>query len=538
MKFKEFLKNLFVNVKDGVSRFLVAFICSALGFLAISFEIIFETNSDEIIVPLCMTCGLVAVFSVLLKLVQEYLCEKISSVIQYILCGITFIVGFILLKANYASLYMIMSYTGIIIAMICFIFFILMRGENSSLAFPKLVTSLIFTGAICGVLSAGLSTCIAAVQFLFLDLDNFWDNFYKVYLIVNLFVWVICFVNIFLSAIPKKDVAIPQSKIFRAFVLFAGLPLYMLLIVILLAYLAKIVITWNMPVGEINWFASFASLFFIFFLLSVMQYTEKIAKLFVKFGGYFLVPVLIMQAIAVFERINAYGLTTPRTVSLVLIIISILFIIGSIIIPKHSNKVALLSGIIVLIVTITPFNIIDMPVKSQTNILKTTLESNGMIENDVVIPNENVSEEDKEKILSSYEYLKYDAKKVPDFIPDSNKTEKEIFGFTKNYDREGNSYTYCSYKVKNTVNISEYDTMIQIFESNNPIDFEHNGQQYEIDIKQIVKDLYTQYGAENNEMDIYPVNDNIALYYNNFRCDIENDEVTNYYYNGYVLIKD
>ncbi len=534
MKFKEFFKNLYTNTKDGISRFLVAFICTVLFFLTISCEIIFETNSDELFVPLCMSFALTAVLSVLLKLVQEYITPKLINIIQYVISAIVGVVGFILIKTNYESLYTIMAYTGIIIAMLCFIFFLLMRGENRDLAFPKLVTSLIFTGAICGVLSAGLSTCIAAVQFLIFD----WDNFYKVYAIVNLFVWVVCFVNIFLSAIPKKDVAIPQSKIFRAFVLFAGLPLYILLIAILLVYLAKIVITWNMPVGEINWFASFASLFFIFFLLSVMQYKEKIAKLFAKFGGYCLLPVLIMQAIAVFERINAYGLTTPRTVSLVLILISVLFILGSIIIPKHLNKVALLSGIIVLIVTITPFNVIDMPVKSQTKILENTLTANNMLKDGKVIPNENVSDEDIERILSSYEYLKYDAKNVPDFIPDSSKKDEEIFGFTNNYDREGNSYTYCHFSVKNTIDISEYDTMIGIYESNNPIDFEHNGQQYEIDIKQIVKDLYTQYGTENNEMDIYPVNDNIALYYNNFRCDIENDEVASYYYNGYVLVKD
>ena len=137
-----------------------------------------------------------------------------------------------------------------------------MRGENRDLAFPKLVTSWIFTEAICIVLSIGLSTCIAAFQLLIIT----WDDIYKLYLIVLLFVNAVCFTNIFLSFIPKKDIPVQKSKVLRAFVLFAGLPLYMLLLAILLVYLAKIVITRNMPVGEINWFASFASLFFIFFL--------------------------------------------------------------------------------------------------------------------------------------------------------------------------------------------------------------------------------------------------------------------------------
>jgi len=533
MKLKEFLRNFYINIKESISRFSVAFICTVLFFLTVSFEIIFETNSEEIIVPLCMSYALVTVFSVLLKTAQEYIWQKLYHVIQYTLCVAAGIAGFALIKINYDSLYTIMTYVGIMIAMICFIFFILMRGENRDLAFPKLVTSYIFTGAICVVISVGLSTCIAAVQSLIFT----WNNIYKLYLIVNLFVFVVCFINIFLSFIPKKNVPIPPSKTFRAFILFAGLPLYILLIAILLVYLAKIVITWNMPVGEINWFASFASLFFIFFLMSVMQYTEKLAKLFTKFGGYFLAPVLIMQAIAVFERITAYGLTTPRTISLVLIIISILFIAGSIIIPKHLNKIALVAGIIVLIVTVTPFNVIDMPVKSQTNILENVLVANDMIKDGKVVPNPNVNDTDAEKIISAYEYLKYDAKKVPDFIPDSNKDNKEIFGFTKNYDEKSN-YIYCSYSTKDSFDITEYNKMIRVFSENNILKITHNNQQYDVDLKQLARDFYSQYGTDKTDMDIYVVNENAALYFTNFSFNIENNEILYCYFNGYALLKD
>ncbi len=536
MKFKEFLKNFYVNIKESISRFLIVFVCTILFYLTLSFEIIFETNSDEIIVPLCMTYALVAVLSVLLKILQEYLCKKLSYTTQNILCAVSGVAGFLLIKTNYESLYTVMAYTGIMIAFVCFIFFILMRGENRDLAFPRLITSWIFTGAICAVLSAGLSTCIAAFQTLVFT----WDNSYKLYLIINLFVWVVGFINIFLSFIPKRDVPLPQSKIFRTFVLFAGLPLYILLISILLVYLAKIVITWNMPIGEINWFASFASLFFIFFLLSVMQYTEKLAKLYVKYGGYFLAPVLIMQAIAVFERINAYGLTTPRTVSLVLIIISILFIAGSIIIPKHLNKIALVSAIIVLVVTISPFNVIDMPVASQTNILKTVLNKNDMLKDGKVIPNPDVSDKDAEKIISAYEYLKYDAKKLPDFIPNSEKGISEIFGFAKksDYDGYGNNYIHCNFHTKDSVDITDYDKMVRKYASDDIIKIEHNNKQYDIDLKQIAKTLYDKYDTEKSELDIYKVNENIALYFTNFNFTIDNDNVTYCYFSGYVLIKD
>ncbi|MBO5408261.1 MAG: DUF4153 domain-containing protein [Clostridia bacterium] len=533
MKIREYFKAFFTNVKDGISRYCIAFICTVLLFLTVSYEILFESGTDEIVIPLVMTFSFIALFSVLLKSVQEYLFEKLNILIQAIVCTLASIAGFFLIHTHYESLYMIMAYSGIMIALICFIFFVLMRGENRDMVFPKLVSSAIFAFAICDVLSVGLSTCIWAFQSL---IFNFTDS-YKIYVIVNLLIWTIGYINIFLSFIPKKDVPTPQSKIFRIFVLFAGLPLYILLIAILLIYLAKIVVTWNMPIGEINWFASFASLFFIFFVLSVTQYKEKFAKLFVKYGGYFLIPVLVMQAIAVFERINAYGLTTPRTVSLVLILISILFIAGAIIKPKYFNTIALASGIIVLVVTVTPLNVIDMPVASQTAILENALVKNDMLKDGVVIPKENVSKDDAEIIISAYDYLKHNAKQVPEFIPDSEKSFLQIFGFEwAQFETEYN-YQHCTFKTKDSVDISGYHQMLRLHGYNDILSFEHNATSYEINIIEVAQALYDQYGTDQYELELYKVNENMALYIEFLYTDIEDDLVTNTSFDGYALIK-
>ncbi len=535
MKLKEFLKGFFLGIKSGISRFIVAFVCSILFYLTIAYAIIFETSSEKIIIPLCMTFALVAVLSVFLKIAEEYIMKKLHYIVQYLLCGFSGLVAYLLIREFYESLYMIMAYAGIMIALLCFIFFTLMREENRDKAFPKLVSSFVFTWAICSVVSGGLATCIAAFQSLIFS----YDEMYKIYLLVISLVAIVGFVNVFLSFIPKKDVPVQQSKVFRIFVLFTGLPLYILLIGILLVYLAKIVITRNMPVGEINWFASFASLFFIFFLLSVKQYTQKAAKLFVKFGGYFLIPVLIMQAIAVFERIGAYGLTTPRTVSLVLILISVLFIGGSVIAPKHLNKIALASGFIVLLVTVTPLNVIDMPIASQTKILKNTLIANDMLKDGKVIPSDQLSIEDAQKIESAYQYLKYDAKSVPDFIPNSEKSLAEIFGPAMEDLYSENNTTYCHYYAKDTVDIGEYDSLVKLYYSANPVPLHHNGQAYEIDMHQVAREIYKQYGSESYELDLYQVNENITLYLEDFSFDIntETEEITYYYFQGCALLK-
>ena len=269
-----------------------------------------------------------------------------------------------------------------------------------------------------------------------------------------------------------------------------------------------------------------------------MQYKEKLARFFVKFVGYFLIPVLVMQGVAVFERINAYGLTTPRTVSLVLIIISVLFIVGALAIPKHLNKVALASGIIVLVVTITPFNVIDMPISSQTKILKTVLSDNGMLQDGVVVPNENVSEEDVKRIISAYNYLKYDAQNGPDFIPDSDKSLEEIFGFKQSIKESESNSIYCDFGSKSSVDISGYTRMIEATYDDYVITAEYNNKSYEIDLKQVAKHLYSQYGTEKYDLDVYVVDENTGLYFTNFSFDIEDGEFSHGYFNGYVLFKD
>ena len=216
MRLKEFSKTFFSDIKSGISRFLIAFICSVLCYLTFAYEIIFETDNFDLIYSLALTFGFVAVLSVFLKLFYEYITDKLNKIIQYILCGIVTVGGFFLIYLNYDSIYTIMVYSGIIIALICFIFFTVMRGENRDKIFGKFVASMSFAWAICIVISIGLSTCISAFQTLIFS----GENDFKIYTIVNLFVWIIGYVNIILSSIPKKDVAIQQSKIFKTFVLF------------------------------------------------------------------------------------------------------------------------------------------------------------------------------------------------------------------------------------------------------------------------------------------------------------------------------
>ncbi|MDD4688186.1 MAG: DUF4153 domain-containing protein [Eubacteriales bacterium] len=538
MKIIQKLKDFLGRIKTGVSRFSIPFGFSVVLFLILAYSIIFEKSDSEIIIPLIFGAGFGLVVSILLKIMSER-CRKIAPnfIVQLILSSITAIACFVLtyiLKIDNA--YVFAAYWGLIISCGCFGFYLLSRGENDQTIFSHTISSIVFTGAICAILSAGISICIAAVQFLIFDFEG--DTIWKILAVANLFIWSVVAVNLFLSYIPEKDTKVTAPKVFKMLSLYVGLPLYMLLIAVLFVYLAKIVITLKMPIGEINWFASFAALFFIFFMLSVRQYEERSAQLFTRFGGYLLIPVVIVQGIAIMERVVAYGLTTPRTCSIILVLIGLMFIITSLISQKHLSKVYIAAGIIVLLVTITPLNVISIPKYSQQNILEEVLIKNNMLKDGAIIPNESISQEDKDRILSSYHYLEYAEGKKVDFLKDTeNLNTLEIFGFEQKY--SDNINKYYTFSCKDSIDISGYNRMVDAYgKSDNMIEVEVDGKKTVIDTKDVFQKLYDKHGKDNNDLDLYIVSDKIALYIKQLSGDISSDNKIEYcYFEGYVLLK-
>jgi hypothetical protein len=83
----------------------------------------------------------------------------------------------------------------------------------------------------------------------------------------------------------------------------------------------------------------------------------------------------------------------------------------------------------VLISSLTPLNIIDVPVYEQTYRLEKVLKRNNMLSYGVVKPNKDLSYADKEIISSCYDYLNY-KDKAPEYIKESN-SFYDIFGFEK-----------------------------------------------------------------------------------------------------------
>ncbi|MBQ1826468.1 MAG: DUF4153 domain-containing protein, partial [Erysipelotrichaceae bacterium] len=262
-----------------------------------------------------------------------------------------------------------------------------------------------------------------------------------------------------LSYIPKKDSELPVPKAYSIIVNKVGLWIYFGLIAILYLYLGKIIITFQMPNGRINWFASLAMLFYCFFYLSCQGRRNALETFFANYGGFIMIPILAMQAFAVYIRVSAYGLTTLRYLSILLDVVGISFVLTSF--TKAPVRLAILvMALAVLIAFIGPLNILDVPFRNQRSIFNSTLERNGMLVDGKIVASDKVSEEDREIIRSTYDYLRYSDSELDNPVKEISTSDfRKVFGFDLYEDQPDptDRYVYATfYSAIDEIDVSGY----------------------------------------------------------------------------------
>jgi Domain of unknown function (DUF4153) len=176
-------------------------------------------------------------------------------------------------------------------------------------------------GLYSGVLFAGCALALVAVENLF-----FVDIKPRVY--ADLFVVLGSIFNtwFFLAGVPRDFAALEQEasypkglKVFTQFVL---LPLVVLYLGILYAYLGRILLFWALPQGWVSLLVLALAVAGIFALLLIHPIRHAAENTWIRtFGRWFylaLFPLLGLLAVAISTRIRAYGITEERYFVLVL----------------------------------------------------------------------------------------------------------------------------------------------------------------------------------------------------------------------------
>ncbi|HEY7682715.1 MAG TPA: DUF4153 domain-containing protein [Gemmatimonadales bacterium] len=198
-------------------------------------------------------------------------------------------------------------------------------GAGESLAFwqynRRLFLGFLRAVVFSGVLYVGIAIALGALDKLF-GVHIAGETYFRIWLIVAFVVntW------IFLAAVPPdlgalgRDTEYPRAlKVFAQYVL---TPLAFTYLVILLAYLIKIVTGSEWPSGWIGWLVASVSVTGLLGFLLVHPLradpNEGWIRTYARWLFVGLVPAALMLLVAFWKRIVPYGLTEPRVLGLVL----------------------------------------------------------------------------------------------------------------------------------------------------------------------------------------------------------------------------
>jgi len=272
--------------------------------------------------------------------------------------------------------------------------------------FLRLVNAVIF--AI--VLYAGLSLALAALDNLF-GMNVPIKRYGELWIIINgiFTTW------FFLAGVPQDWAGLEGSsdyprgiKIFAQYIL---LPLVLVYLVILYAYLAKIVVTWNWPQGWVSKLILGFAATGIFSLLLLYPIRERAENIWIKRSSAWfyivMIPLIFMLFPAVWRRISEYGITEGRYIAVTLSIwltgIVLYFILSKI---KSIKMIPVSLCILAFIVSFGPWGTFAVSENSQVNRLKILLTKNSILVADrVQKAPAPVNGEDVKQISSILAYL-------------------------------------------------------------------------------------------------------------------------------------
>lgn len=272
--------------------------------------------------------------------------------------------------------------------------------------FLRFLTATIYAAVLWG----GLAIALAAVDKLFgANIPN--ETYPKLWAVFafGFHPW------FFLSGVPEDFAELDRRedyplglKVFAQFVL---IPLVTVYLLILTAYLGKVLITRTWPSGWIGYLVSCVSAVGVLALLLVHPVRTRTDSAWVNAYGRWwfvaIVPSLIMLLVAIGKRVDQYGITEPRYFLLVLALWMLCVALyygasGATTIKPIPASLA----VVILLTTAGPWSATAISIRSQRHRLTTLLEANGMGRAGAPIPAKAaVSVRDRREMSAVLRYL-------------------------------------------------------------------------------------------------------------------------------------
>jgi len=133
---------------------------------------------------------------------------------------------------------------------------------------------------------------------------------------------------------------------------------------------------------------------------------NRFIVLFRKLFPFVLIPLVLMQLVSSYIRIDAYGVTEFRYYVVLFGIFSIICAIYLIISKKKNpNVIALLAACFAILSIIPPADAFNISKTSQANRIEEILVRNNMLSDNKIIPNSSISNDDKRELTNITNYM-------------------------------------------------------------------------------------------------------------------------------------
>ena len=346
---------------------------------------------------------------------------------------------------------LIVGTQGIYLAL-AFLALFLLERTNKAPGLPALLFAAAFSIATSILLFLGLILCVAAFWALIItDADGWLPE--TTYLFSGLIAYGGWGFSSFLGALPNAGARYEFPAATEKLLLYLFFPVYLLLLLVLYLYVGKIIGAGEMPVGTMNWYASFALLGFAFFFGTLAAQSRlPLFSRFLKGALLLFLPILAVQLYGVWLRYEAYGLTTLRYTSMICTFCGI-YALAVAFLRRKPQQVYLCAAILALIFSLTPLNVVDVPRRNQEARLTQILTENNLLQDGRIVKRDDTPPAVVDEIIDIAFYLEQDVSPLAAEVFDTKfNTMREFYYF------HGEDFEELS--------IADYRTLLP-FDSNN-----------------------------------------------------------------------
>jgi hypothetical protein len=410
-------KGLTTGITRSFVRFPLAIITAIVGTVfavyALEYNYLFRPSHFWVsnIIHVCLV-GMTLFISIVLFGERRGWSRFILFILQLCAAGLVVLYYFTLpVKILESNILRSFLFAGGFHLLVSFAPFIGYKEVNGFWQFNKALFLRFLTSALySGVLYLGLSLAILAI-----------DNLFKIKIHSEIYaeLWFIL-VGVFntwffLAGVPEKPGELNESstyplglKIFTQYVL---IPLVSLYLIILYAYMAKIIIEWQWPVGWVSWLVIGFSVSGIFSLLLVypIQFNEgnRWIRVYSRAFYFALLPLVVLLSLAIWKRISEYGITENRYYVVVLAVwllgISVYLLMTKL---KNIRMIPVSLCVIALLSSFGPWGSFSISLHDQKSRLEEVLVKNKLlVKGKFEKTNDTIPLKDNEQISSIVDYI-------------------------------------------------------------------------------------------------------------------------------------